>query len=150
MDNELIERRRSELDKFVEESFSVIIDFADRLGINNPHEILMDFDVLKKFMFVTVNDFMKTQTVNPDDRVWIITRMGYLMGEYFKEKYSGYWTVNDNQNSNQYGKYVVFAKSPTLDAQYPVDAFGVAVEFVDQTGERDLIHLITEIEDTIK
>ena len=146
MDNELIQRRKTELDKFVTESFSVIVDFADRLGTNEPHKVLTDFNCLKDFIFVTVNDFMKSQVVEQNDRIWIIARIGYLLGEYFKEKYSGYWTVNENRNSKQFGHYVIFAKSPNTNAMYPIDVFSAAAEFIDQ----NLTSLIKEIEEEIK
>jgi hypothetical protein len=150
MNTALIEKRKSELENFVKESFPVSVDFAGRLGLSNPHEILMDFNCLKNFIFSTVNDFMKSQTIEPDDRVWIITRIGYLLGEYFKGKYSGYWAVNENKDSVQYGHYVIFAASPTANVTYPIDVLGAAATFVDQHPERNLVNLIKEIEEAIK
>lgn len=114
-----IVKRKAELNKFVSEGFSVIADFAKRLGVNDAHVLLIDVDRLKQFIFTTVHEFMKSQRVEPKDRVWIITRIGYLLGEFFKEKYSGHWTVNENKNSKQYGHYVVFAKSVTSNVMYP-------------------------------
>ncbi len=64
MDKAQVERRKSELEMFVSESFSVNTDFAARLGLANPHAILMDFDALRNFIFQTVHDFIKTQAVD--------------------------------------------------------------------------------------
>ena len=150
MDKELIEKRKAELGKFVSGSFSVIVDFADKLGITDPHKVLMDINCLEDFMFTKVHDFMKSQDIKQDDRIWIITRIGYLLGEYFKEKYSGYWTVNENKNSKQFGHYVIFAKSHKTNAMYPIDVFSAAKEFIDQNPDRNLIALIKEIEGEIK
>lgn len=150
MDNELIEKRKAGLDQFVTESFSVIVDFADRLGINDPHKVLTDFNCLKDFIFSTVNDFVKSQIIKQNDRAWIITRIGYLLGEYFKEKYSGYWTVNENRNSKQFGHYVIFVKSSNGSLLYPIDVFSAAMEYIDQNPDRNLASLIKEIEAEIK
>ncbi|MCH2044287.1 MAG: hypothetical protein MK212_09080 [Saprospiraceae bacterium] len=150
MDPKLIEKRKLELDNFVNESFAVNTDFASRLGLENPFEILMNFESLKDFMFTTVHNFMKHQKITSEDRVWMITRLGYLLGEYFKEKYAGYWTVNEAPDSPQYGHYVIHAKSPSGNAHYPINVFGAATELVEQEDERDLIQLVTEIEAVIQ
>lgn len=146
--DELIQNRKLKLDDFVNESFSVNVDFAERLGVPEPHEILMNFDRLKDFIYHIVHPFIKEQIIQEEDRIWIITRLGYLLGEYFKEKYAGYWAVNENKDSSQFGRYVVFASSPTTTSVYPIDVFEAVTELVDQ--ERDLIRLITEIEEVIQ
>ncbi|MGJ8660286.1 MAG: hypothetical protein ACSHWV_10585 [Cellulophaga fucicola] len=150
MNNDLIEKRKSELDNFVKESFPVNIDFATKLGVDKPFEILIDFEKLKDFVFINVHNFIKHQTIDDEDRVWITTRIAYILGEYFSIKYSGYWAVNENNNSINYGEYSLFTKSPTTGCLIPINIFRKVMSFLDKKENRNLIQLIDEIEMKIK
>ncbi len=70
MDNELIERRRFELDKFVEKSFSVIVDFVDRLGINNPMRLFKAYIIVTLF---SISSFCYGQNLVPNGDFEIVT-----------------------------------------------------------------------------
>lgn len=150
MDKKIVEKRKKEIENFITESFYINVDFAKRLGLQNPALILQDFETLKNFIFTTVNDFIKSQEINNEERNWIIVRISYVLGEYFHQKYQGYWDVNENIDSVQYGHYVVYVHSPTTKKTYPIDVFLAAKDFIDQKPDRNLIKLIEEIEAEIK
>lgn len=149
MNASLIKERKEKLDQFVQESHPVLVDFAERLNHPNPSAILKDQEELSYFLGM-VGEFMQSEPVEEETQVWISVRIGYLIGEYLLQKYKGYWNVNENIDSPQYGHYVVFAPSPSNDQKaYPVDPFEAANEFVNQEPDRDLISLIEEIEHLI-
>ncbi|WMX13482.1 MULTISPECIES: hypothetical protein [unclassified Aureispira] len=150
MNKDIIQERRDNLEQFAKESYPVIIDFAERLEHHDPSSILLNSEAMTLFVG-TVAEFMQSEPVDAETRVWISVRIGYLIGEYLIQKYEGHWGVNLNENSPQYGHYVVFAISPTNSQKaYPVDPFEAANEFVNQEPDRDLISLIEEIELMIK
>lgn len=150
MNNDIIQKRRDNLETFAKESYPVIIDFAERLEHHDPSSILLDQKVMTLFIG-TVAEFMRAEPVDEETRLWISVRIGYLIGEYLIQKYQGHWGVNLNEQSPQYGHYVVFAVSPKNEEKaYPVDPFEAANEFVNQAPDRDLISLIEEIEAMIK
>ncbi|BDS09753.1 hypothetical protein [Aureispira anguillae] len=144
--NQLIKERKEKLEQFVQESHPVIIDFAERLNQSDPSSILLDQQKTSYFLG-TVDEFMREEPVDEETSLWVSVRIGYLIGEYLIQKYSGHWGVNENPDSPQYGHYVVFALSPSNDQKaYPIDPFEAANEFVNQEPDRDLISLIDEIE----
>lgn len=146
MSKELIEQRKAGLDQFIAESHPVIVDFAERLEHPNPSTVLSD-DKEMSYLIGMIHEFMSEELVDEETHNWITTRIGYTLGEYFIQKYSGYWQVNQNANSPQYGHYAVFATSPRDEYKvYPIDTFEAAHEYVSQEPERDLISLIEEIE----
>jgi len=146
MNQELIEQRKAGLDQFIAESHPVIVDFAERLEHPNASAVLTD-NTEMSYLLGMIGEFMKDELVDEETHNWITARIGYTLGEYFIQKYNGYWEVNKNPESPQYGHYVIFAISPRNEQKaYPIDTFEAAHEYVSQEPERDLISLIEEIE----
>jgi hypothetical protein len=69
------DRRRAGIDAFLAERMPVLSDFAQRLELRDPPMIVADPE---RFLS-SIDAYMKDQVVTPEDRVWILTRLGYLI-----------------------------------------------------------------------
>lgn len=150
MDAKIIAERKANLDNFIKDSYPVIVDLAERFNFPNPNRVLQDNDHMSYFLGA-IDDFMRHEEVDKETHTWITVRLGYVLGEFFIQKYSGYWGVNENTDSPQFGHYVVFAISPSNEHKaYPIDPFVIADTFVSQDPERDLVALIDKVEQIIE
>ena len=85
MDN--IEKRRAALDQFIKESEPVLLDFANRLGINNPELILSSKANLIVFLKQVETYLEQVAPVSDEQYLWVTPRLGYLLGAYFIKVY---------------------------------------------------------------
>ena len=78
-----------------------------------------------------------------EDRTWLLTHVGYFIGEYFVQKYGGCWSVSEAQDSKFFARCVVgqFAKLGTAAV---FDPFDVAKDYVDAPAPRHLEQLLNE------
>ena len=141
-----LEERRANFDQFVNERMDVLNDFAERLGLNEPWRIVQNPDLFLPAIHV----FMCRQIVRPDARVWILVRLGYLIGEILVGRLGGYWLLNENPETRTFLRYVVGGFSRIKNSNAVVDALAVAAEFVDQPAERHLTPLIAEVESELR
>jgi len=150
IDQSIVLQQKEKLEQISQESEIVILDFAERLGHPNPAVILVD-NLEMSYFFGTVHAFMKDEPVDEETHLWIKVRIGYLLGAYLIQKYKGYWGINENPESLQFGRIVLFALSPKDHHRtYPVDVFETANFFVNQAPPRDLVQLIDQIEGIMK
>src|SRR5208282_6942055 len=84
-------RRQVTFGKFLEERMPVLADFIERLELPNPPMVLMEAE----WYLPSVDAYMKSQVVPPEDRVWILTRLGYFIGELLVQRFSGCWFLNE-------------------------------------------------------
>ncbi len=145
MDANLIEKRKQNLDSFVNQGYDIIVDFAGMLQLEKPFEVLKDPAAIERMINV-IHDLIKDELIEDEDRIWLMTGVGYTMGESLIQRYQGYWNVNENESSDQYGRFVVFATAPAGDKHYPIDILEAAKELIDTPAPRDLKKLLTEIE----
>jgi len=135
------DQRRRAFGAFLAEKTPVLEDFVDRLGLpataaaNNPETYLC-----------SVSDFMRSQDISSEDRVWILTRIGYLVGEILAKKYSGVWFLNEFPDSRYFLRYVVGRFAAIKNQSAMVDPFAVADLFVSQSPGRDLVKLLAQVE----
>lgn len=98
--NEQPEKRNVAFEEFFSLLIPTLVDFIEKIGIKPSHF------VLKQAVAYTPHvdeALMNMAVVSPDDRNWLITRMGYFIGEYFAQKYGGCWYVNSIENSRLEG-----------------------------------------------
>jgi hypothetical protein len=135
------ERRKAMLDEFVSESMPVMADFAERLGLPEPTMIVND----PESYLPAIDAFMRNQVVKPDDRVWIITRLMYIVGEVLIQRLGGIWLLNDIPDSKFFLKYVVGDFSGIKRAGSQADAGAVAHRYVmSDPPRRSLVDMIDE------
>lgn len=133
---------RKEFDRFIDERFPILADFAERLELHDHSMIVID----PERYLASIDAFMKNQTVNPEDRVWILTRLGYFIGELLIQHFGGIWFLNEIPDSRYFLRYVVgrFAAIKNRDAM--VDPFYVADVFLSEPPGRSLISIVHQLE----
>lgn len=141
----LREHRRAEFQGFVRERIPVLIDFAERLRLIEPQSIVTD----PKRYVAPISDFMRDQVITEDDRIWVLTRIGYLIGDVLARTFNGDWLLNEMPDSRYFLHYVVGRFSGVKNPNAMVAPFEAAQYFVSQPPGRDLAGLIAEIEATV-
>jgi hypothetical protein len=142
----LRERRRSALPTFLEERMPVLADFADRLELREPARIVAE----PERYLAAIDEFMRDQEVREEDRIWILTRIGYYIGELLVRRLSGRWFLNEIPDSRFFLHYVVGAFGHARNANAMVAPFEVAASFVAQPPGRSLALLVSEVEADIR
>ncbi len=137
-----IERRKAGFDPFFQELMPVLTDFMERLEVSDASMIVADPD-----RFVpAVDAFMKEQVVRSDDRAWIVTRIGYLIGEWLVQRFGGCWFVNDIPDSRHFARYVVGRFARIKNANATVDPMAVAEGYVAEPPGRSLVGTLRAVE----
>lgn len=143
----LIEKRKSEFEDFYKGLIPSLVEFVDRLGMKPAHEVLNQAVQFTPHLSTALCDL---QVSDEQDRIWLLTRVAYFVGEYFAQKHGGCWYVNDIEGSKYFGRYVVgrFAsfQKPTL----MLDPFELAQAYVDTAPPRQLEDLLAEVDGALR
>lgn len=139
---DILDKRKAGFDAFFKEMMPVLTDFADRLEIASPHLIVSDPDGF----LPPISEFLKLQTVEEQDFGWIVTRVGYLIGEILNSRLGGCWFVNEIPKSKYFARYVVGKFSSVSIDNTMVDPFEAAAGYLRIPPPRDLVGFIAEIE----
>lgn len=139
----ILEKRKAGFDEFYEGLIPTLVDFVGKLGINPAHEVLKNAVQFAPYLDRALKNI---DIVDDQDRVWLLTRMGYFIGEYFVQKFSGSWFVNGISGSRYFGRYVVGQFASLGNATVMLDPFEVAQVFVERPVPRQLDELLTEVE----
>lgn len=137
----VLERRLEHFDEFRKQRVPVLVDFAERLGFEEAHEIVK---TPSRFL-PALSQFMRDQVIERDDRDWIMVRVGYFVGELLVERLDGCWIVERNPMSKLFGRYVIGEFSRVKNRRAVADPFGVAQEYVDSPPPRDLQTLFESV-----
>jgi hypothetical protein len=143
----LLEHRRHRFEGFLEERMPVLKDFMERLQLPNPAMVLLEAD---RYL-PPLDQWMKTQDVPAEDRVWIITRIGYFVGEWLVQRFGGYWFLNDIPDSRYFGRYVVgrFSRIKLQNPDTMVDPFQVAADYISEPPGRSLSKILGVVEEQL-
>ena len=137
-----IDRRNSHFDRFLDERMPVLKDFMERLELPNPAMVLVEAELY----LPSVDQWMKDQVVTSNDRAWILTRIGYFIGELLVQRFSGCWFVNDTPDSRFFGRYVVGKFCSPNSRNAMVDPFHVADAYLSHPPARSLTDIIRQVE----
>lgn len=143
----MIEKRKGEFEDFYKGLIPSLVEFVDRLGVKPAHEVLNQAMQFAPHLNAALRDL---QVSDEQDRIWLLTRVAYFVGEYFAQKHGGCWYVNDIEGSRYFGRYVVgrfpsFQK-PTL----MLDPFELAQAYVDTPPPRNLEDLLAEVDSELR
>jgi hypothetical protein len=139
----VLEKRKSEFDDFYKGLIPALVEFVDRMGIRPAHEVLNHAVQYAPHLASALRDM----TVDDEqDRIWLLTRMGYFIGEYFAQKYGGCWYVNDIAGSRYFARFVVGQFARLGKPGVMLDPFEVAQAYVDTKAPRQLDMLLSEVE----
>jgi hypothetical protein len=134
-------RRKAGFDAFLQERMPVLVDFMQALELQNAADVLQDAE-----KFVSPLDvYLKDQTITDDDRIWILTRLGYFIGELLVQKLNGCWLLNENPDSRTFMRYVVGQFSKIKNTQAMIDPFFVADTYLSEAPGRSLVAILEEL-----
>jgi hypothetical protein len=138
----LRDKRRTGFDAFFQESIPVVVDFVTNLELPEPHMVLIEPE---KFQ-APIGAWMSSQQVTAEDRVWILTRLGYFVGHLLNSRHGGHWFLNEAPDSRYFLRYVVgrFTRLPNPNAM--VDPFHVADVYLSEPPGRSLSAILNEVE----
>ena len=132
--DELLTRRIAEFETFRTERLPVLHEFCKGLGLDQPHEVLNE---PQKFLPLLDRGFQHA-VISEENRVWLVTRIGYYIGEYLISLQGGYWLVDKNPLAPSFARYVVgdFAKAGVKTKV--VDPFEIAQRYATTPAPRFL------------
>ncbi|WP_411381639.1 hypothetical protein [Pseudomonas sp. MPB26] len=130
----LLARRAAEFPAFRSERLPVLHKFCESLGFDQPHEVLIE---PKKFLFQLDSGFQHAD-INEEDRVWLVTRIGYYIGEYLNSLFGGYWLLDEDLSSPSFARYVVGDFSTAGVKTKTVDPFEIAQRYATTPAPRFL------------
>lgn len=139
---EILDRRRKGFDSFLEERMPVLTDFMQKLELPNPALVLIEAG---KYL-PALDEWLKDQVVEPSDKTWICTRLGYFVGEYLVQRFGGCWFLNELPDSRYFGHYVVGHFSQTSNPRAMVSPFVAADVCIAEPPGRSLLRLLTTVE----
>src|SRR5262245_3666760 len=146
-DEERLRRRRVDgFDRFLTERMLVLADFAEHLGLPAPAIIVATpADYVDR-----VGTFLQgQQTDDEQDRLWLTTRLGYLVGEVLIQRLGGHWFVNEIPDSRYFLHYVVGSFPQAHSPTAMIDPFVAADHFVRQPVGRNLSAFVKELIDEV-
>ena len=76
----VLEKRKAAFEEFHKELIPVLVDFVGKMGINPAHEVLEHAPQFASYLGQALQNM---GVANEEDRAWLVTRMGYFVGEYF-------------------------------------------------------------------
>lgn len=141
-----LEELQLDLDAFVQEGFEVLGGFIDRLGFPEPYLVLRDAEGFLPGLDLWMSD----QVVAPEDRAWIITRIGYFIAELFNQRHTGYWFVDENPESPYFLQYVVGAFALASNTAIRIPPFALAANYVDGEPPRSFTAVIMRVEGQLR
>jgi hypothetical protein len=143
----LLEKRKAEFAQRYQELIPALVDFVEKLGIQPGHEVLKHAVEFAPPLERALRDM---KVADDPDRVWLLARMGYFIGEYFAQKYAGAWYVNEIPGSRYYARYVVGRFAALNDPKPMIDPFEIARVYVDTPPPRTLTPLLAEVDAELK
>jgi hypothetical protein len=142
-DAALLDRRKAVFDDFYDDLLECLVDFVDKMGIGHAHKVLKQADLFVPYLARALE---KMEVDGDDERIWLLARVGYFLGEYFVQRYGGCWYVNDIPGSRYFARYIVGQFSRLGHPTAMIDPFQAAEVYVDTPAPRDLEKLIAEVE----
>jgi hypothetical protein len=137
-----LEKRKAGFAMFREERMPVLHKFAEILECPEPHEILI---MPEKFL-PYISKYMEEQVIQGDNRTWLLTRIGYFIGELLVSKFDGCWMVDERVDSDTFSRYVV-GEFAGMSPEKVIDPFQLAQIYVDSAPPRSLVK---QFEDIVK
>ncbi len=137
-----LSRRKAQFNSFLEERMPVLTDFVERLELPNAAMVVVQADSF----LPAVSHFMQAQEIAVEDRTWIVTRIGYFVGEWLVQKYGGCWYLNETPETRYFLRYVVGQFARLRNQNTMVDPFFVAETFVDTPCPRSLVNVLADVD----
>ena len=132
--DELLARRMAEFETFRAERLPVLHEFCKALGLDEPHEVLIEPN---KFLPLLDSGFQHA-VISEENRAWLVTRIGYYIGECLISLLGGYWLVDQDPLSPSFARYVVGDFSFEGANSEVIDPFEIAQRYATTPAPRFL------------
>jgi hypothetical protein len=142
-----LKQRKENFTQFYEELIPSLADFVEKMGIFPGHVVLKQAVDCAPFLSRALEHM---EISSQEDRLFLLSRVGYFVGEYFAQKYGGAWYVNEIEGSRYYARYVVGKFWQAVNPNVMVDPFLIAEDYVQQSVPRNLQALLVETETELK
>ena len=142
-DAALLERRKAGFEEFYDSMLDSLVDFIEKMGIGQAHEVLKKAEL---FVPDLGRALERMEVCDDEDRIWLLARVGFFLGEYFAQRHDGCWYVNEIPGSRYFAQYVVGQFSRLGHPHAMIDPFQASQVYVDTPVPRDLKKLIAEVE----
>lgn len=139
-------RRQQQFEPFLEERMPVLTDFISALELPDAALVLVDAD---QFLH-PLSQCVQYEEIAAADRTWLLTRLGYFIGEWLVQRFGGCWFLDEIPESRYFLHYVVGQFTQLANRQTMLDPFQVAADLVDTPAPRELAQLLDEIESELK
>jgi hypothetical protein len=137
-------RRRAGFAQFRAERMHVLADFAEALQLPMPPMIVAE----PRRYLDAIDQFLRDQLVAPDDRVWILTRIGYFVGEILIVGHRGVWMLDEDPGSRTYLRYAI--GFPGVRPGTTIDPFAHAAAYIDRPAPRSLAQVVADVEAALR
>lgn len=142
----LLENRKAGFQDFYKALILTLVEFVGAMGIQPAHEVLKNAVNFAPYLDRALQNMV---VANEKERAWLLFRVGQFIGEYFAQKYSGCWYVNEIASSRYFGRYVV-GQFASLKSMAPMlDPFQVAQAYVDAPLPRHMEALLKEVDEAL-
>jgi hypothetical protein len=142
----IIGRRRAAFDGFLAERMPALADFMSRLELPEPPLVLVEAERYLPQLDRWLRDQQVPDAPDDPSRLWLLTRLGYYVGEYLVQRHVGHWFLNETPDTRFFGKYVVGSFYRAHNPNAMVDAFGVAQAYLQSAQGRPLKEFLDQVE----
>jgi hypothetical protein len=137
----LLAKRRDGFEQFIAERMPVLSEFMASLELPEPEFVLVDAESF----LAPLDQWLAKQTIDKVDRDWLLTRVGYYVGEYLVQQLAGCWLLCEAPDSPLFGHYVVGQFGKVDNPRALADPFEAATVLVDQPRGRSLTAVIEQV-----
>jgi hypothetical protein len=128
----------------MEELEPAICELADHLGMPHPERAIHRLDAVLAELDQTLPK-LNLEALEPQQLVWLNTRLLYFIGQWLVKRYEGHWLLQDDPESDFFLHYVTggFQRSP--DPQLIVDPLELAIYVLGNQEGRLLSEVLAEV-----
>lgn len=139
----LLQKRTDDFEAFYRSLLPALVEFVGLLGISSAHEVLKSASQFNQLVERATQNMVSE---SDEDRVWLITRMAYFIGEVFVQRFGGCWFVDELPDTKYFARYVVGKFGFGIKSSAMIDPFEIATAYVDGPSPRNLNELLSSVE----
>lgn len=125
-----------------------IIELADHLGLPNPEVAPTRLDAVLSELDKTLPQ-LDLAALDPQQLVWLNTRLLYFIGQWLVRRYAGHWILQDDPDSDFFLRYVVGGFQDSPDPQLIIDPLEVAIHVLEDPEQRRLAAVLHGVFDAL-
>lgn len=144
---DLLRTRKNDFDSFYKSLLPALVEFVALVGISPSHEVLKKAE---QFVPLVARATQGMPIESQEDRTWLITRMGYFVGEVFVQRFGGCWFVDELPDTKYFARYVVGKFGAGINSNAMIDPFEISTAYVDDAPPRNLGELLSEVETALR